>query len=288
MWRVEEIIGNGPDDRQLIYYGPGPSDTDEEEIKRKQAEAQRKAKEAQAQAEAAAKRDEEDKKKAAAKKAAADKAAADKAAADKAAADKAAADQAAADKAAAEDSLKKKEQVQATRSAAPPPPPPAAKAPSPPPAPPPTDPEEDDETILKLVDGTTVPAEELEKILKKHLEAVEHVMVVGSGKDFLSCMLTLKTKGSEAVARGQDPAALESTKDELAKEALELAQRFGSTATRVIDARQCQKFRGEGLLPLFAKANAEIKQSAQQVLGAVSLGVAVLRARFAFSQLALL
>ena len=288
MWRVEEIIGNGPDDRQLIYYGPGPSDTDEEEIKRKQAEAQRKAKEAQAQAEAAAKRDEEDKKKAAAKKAAADKAAADKAAADKAAADKAAADQAAADKAAAEDSLKKKEQVQATRSAAPPPPPPAAKAPSPPPAPPPTDPEEDDETILKLVDGTTVPAEDLEKILKKHLEAVEHVMVVGSGKDFLSCMLTLKTKGSEAVARGQDPAALESTKDELAKEALELAQRFGSTATRVIDARQCQKFRGEGLLPLFAKANAEIKQSAQQVLGAVSLGVAVLRARFAFSQLALL
>ena len=151
----------------------------------------------------------------------------------------------------------------------------------------PTDPEEDDEAILKLMDGTTVPAKELEKVLKKHLEAVEHVMVVGSGKDFLSCMLTLKTKGSEAVARGQDPAALESAKDELAKEALELAQRFGSTATRVVDARQCQKFRGEGLLPLFAKANAEIKQSAQQVLGAVSLGVAALRACYASSQLTL-
>jgi len=130
--------------------------------------------------------------------------------------------------------------------------------------------EEDDESILKLSDGSTVPAADLEKILKKHLDAVEYVMVVGSGKDFLSCMLTLKTKGSEAVARGEDPAALESAKDELAKEALELAQRFNSPATRVLDARQCQKFRGEGLLPLFAKANAEIKQGAQQVHGTFS------------------
>eukprot|EP00918_Siedleckia_nematoides_P055495 GHVU01121063.1.p1 GENE.GHVU01121063.1~~GHVU01121063.1.p1 ORF type:complete len:213 (+),score=49.08 GHVU01121063.1:23-640(+) len=152
-----------------------------------------------------------------------------------------------------------REKKQATRSAGPP----AAPA-SQPPAPP-TDPEEDDESILKLSDGSTVPAADLEKILKKHLDAVEYVMVVGSGKDFLSCMLTLKTKGSEAVARGEDPAALESAKDELAKEALELAQRFNSPATRVLDARQCQKFRGEGLLPLFAKANAEIKQGAQQV-----------------------
>ena len=77
--------------------------------------------------------------------------------------------------------------------------------------------------------------------------------------------LTLKTKGSEAVARGQDLASLESTKDKLAREALELAQLFGSTVTRVIDARHRQKFCGEGLLSLFAKANAEIKQPAQKV-----------------------
>ena len=157
-----------------------------------------------------------------------------------------------------------REKKQATRSAGPP----AASA-SQPPAPP-TDPEEDDESILKLSDGSTVPAADLEKILKKHLDAVEYVMVVGSGKDFLSCMLTLKTKGSEAVARGEDPAALESAKDELAAEALELAQRFRSPATRVLDARSCQRFRGEGLLPLFAKANAEIKQGAQQVHGTFS------------------
>jgi len=272
MWRVEEVIGNGPDDRQLIYYGPGPTDTDEEELARKKAEADRKAKEAQDQAEAAAKRAEEDKKRQqadAAKKAAEGKAAAEKAAAEKAAAAAAdkyvpsAAEKAAADKA-EEETMMAREKKQATRSAGPP----AAPA-SQPPAPP-TDPEEDDESILKLSDGSTVPAADLEKILKKHLDAVEYVMVVGSGKDFLSCMLTLKTKGSEAVARGEDPAALESAKDELAKEALELAQRFNSPATRVLDARQCQKFKTEGVLPLFAKANAEIKQGAQQVHGTFS------------------
>jgi hypothetical protein len=31
------------------------------------------------------------------------------------------------------------------------------------------------------------------QILKKHLDAVAYVMVVGSKKPFLSCMLTLKT-----------------------------------------------------------------------------------------------
>ena len=34
----------------------------------------------------------------------------------------------------------------------------------------------------------------------------------------------------------------------------------------MLKARTCSKFRGEGLLPLFAKANAEIKLSSQQVL----------------------
>ena len=123
----------------------------------------------------------------------------------------------------------------------------------------------DDESVLTLSDGSTVPAAKLEEILKKHLDTVAQVMVVGSGKEFLSCMLTLKTKGSEAVAQGEYPAALGPAKDELAQDALALAQQFGSDATTVLKARTCSKFRGEGLLPLFAKANAEIKLSTQQV-----------------------
>jgi hypothetical protein len=46
----------------------------------------------------------------------------------------------------------------------------------------------------------TVPAKQLEAVLKRHLKVVEHVMVVGSNKGFLSCILALKTKGSEAEA----------------------------------------------------------------------------------------
>ena len=123
-----------------------------------------------------------------------------------------------------------------------------------------------DETILTLSDGTTVPAINLEMILKKNLDAVEHVMVVGSGMNFLSCILTLKTKGSEAAARGEDPASLGPAKDDLSGAALSLAQQHASEATTVLMARTCSKFRSEGLLPLFAKANTEIKLQAQQVL----------------------
>lgn len=39
----------------------------------------------------------------------------------------------------------------------------------------------------------------------------------------------------------------------------------GSDATTVAKARTDAKFRSEGLLPLFSKANAEIKVSSQQV-----------------------
>jgi hypothetical protein len=124
---------------------------------------------------------------------------------------------------------------------------------------------EDNETILTLSDGTTVPAINLEMILKKNLDAVEHVMVVGSGMNFLSCILTLKTKGSEAAARGEDPASLGPAKDDLSGAALSLAQQHASEATTLVQARTCSKFRGEGLLSLFAKANAEIKLQAQQV-----------------------
>ena len=228
-WKVEEVYGNGPQDRHVIYFGSGPTDTDEEQERKKAEKAKQDAAAAKAALEASERRE-----------------------------------------------IQEKQSKPAQREVAPAPkapsPPPAAKpaSPSPPtvaaqPRAVPADAEEDDEGTLVLVDGSTVPAKQLEVILKKHLDAVEHVMVVGSGKEFLSCMLTLKTKGSEAAARGEDPASLGPAKDELAQEALELAQAKGSEATTVLKARTCSKFRGEGLLPLFAKANAEIKMSAQQV-----------------------
>ena len=147
---------------------------------------------------------------------------------------------------------------------------PANRDPSPPARTPenkPAEPEEEDEdeSMLKLTDGSEVPAAKIEAVLKKYLDAVEHVMVVGSGKEFLSCMLTLKTKGSEAVAQGEDPAALGPAKDELAATSLAFAQQYGSEAKTALKARLCSKFRGEGLLPQFTKANSEIQSSTQQV-----------------------
>jgi C-terminal processing protease CtpA/Prc len=266
MWKVEEIFGNNPQDRHLLYYGPGPLDTDEEEERRKEEEQKQKERAIAAAAEAAAKREEDERRKRQQK-----------------------ADE-------------EKRRAQAAAAAAPPPksnspkpgpppsPPPAAKgntpppsggggppppppAPGPPPPPannkpaspkPTSDSDEDDETILKLNDGTTVPAKELETVLKRHLKAVEHVMVVGSNKEFLSCILALKTKGSEAEARGEDPADLGQSQNDLVAETLELVSSCGSDATTVAKARTDAKFRSEGLLPLFSKANAEIKVSSQQ------------------------
>ena len=124
--------------------------------------------------------------------------------------------------------------------------------------------EPEKEDMLKLSDGTTVPAIDIERILKMHLDvAAEHVMVVGSGCDILCCMLTLKTKVSEAAASGEDP--LGPAKDELSDTALALARQHGSEATTVHKARTCSKFCVEGLLPLIANANAEINVSVQQV-----------------------
>ena len=124
--------------------------------------------------------------------------------------------------------------------------------------------EHEKEDMLKLSDGTTVPAIDIERILKMHLDVAEHVMVVGSGCDILCCMLTLKTKVSEAAASGEDP--LGTAKDELSDAALALARQHGSEATTVHKARTCSKFCVEGLLPLIAKANAEINVSVQQVI----------------------
>jgi len=81
--------------------------------------------------------------------------------------------------------------------------------------------------------------------------------------------LTLKTKGSEAAARGEDPASLGPAQDQLSGAALALAQQHGSEATTVLNARTCSKFRRDGLLPLFAKANAEINFLPAKALGQV-------------------
>ncbi|EKX47485.1 hypothetical protein GUITHDRAFT_137635 [Guillardia theta CCMP2712] len=128
----------------------------------------------------------------------------------------------------------------------------------------PAETDEDDESVLKLSDGSKVEAINLEKVLLRHLDAVAHVMVVGSGKEFLSCMLVLKTKGSEAAERGEDPSTIPD-KDDLAEPALELTRKVQSDATTVQKARACTKFRANGLLPGFAAANQEIAVPAQQV-----------------------
>jgi long-subunit acyl-CoA synthetase (AMP-forming) len=122
----------------------------------------------------------------------------------------------------------------------------------------------DDEREITLSDGRKVAAARLEEVLRKHLDSVAYVMVIGSGKPFLSCMLTLKTNGSEAAERGQDPKSVPNP-FELAEPALALARKVNSQATNVHLARQCQLFRSHGLLPGFSTANQEIGDSAQQV-----------------------
>jgi len=245
MYRVDEVsfgaTGTGPEERSLIYYGPGPADTDEELLQRQREEAEKAERAQKAAAEAAAKREEDERRKQKAAEEERQKKAAEK----------------------EKEATIEKEKKQAQRSEPPPPPPPANRDPTPENKP--AEPEEDDESMLKLTDGSQVPAANIETVLKKYLDAVEHVMVVGSGKEFLSCMLTLKTKGSEAAARGEDPAALGPAKDELAAASLAFAQQYGSEATTVLKARTCSKFRGEGLLPQFTKANGEIQSSTQQV-----------------------
>mmetsp|Transcript_43049 Transcript_43049/g.105249 ORF Transcript_43049/g.105249 Transcript_43049/m.105249 type:complete len:140 (+) Transcript_43049:1093-1512(+) len=89
-------------------------------------------------------------------------------------------------------------------------------------------------------------------------------MVVGSKKPFLSCMLTLKTHGSEAAEEGKDPKSVPNPFD-LAAPALQLAKKVGSSAVNVHQARQDQLFRANGLLPAFSAANQEIGDSAMQV-----------------------
>ena len=128
----------------------------------------------------------------------------------------------------------------------------------------PSNPDEDDESVLELTDGSQVPAANIETVLKKHLTAAEHVMVVGSGKEFLSCILFLKTKGSEA--RGHDPNSLGPAKDDLAPASVAFAQQCGSEATTVSEARMCSKFRGEGLWQHVSKANGDAPSFSQKVL----------------------
>ncbi len=63
---------------------------------------------------------------------------------------------------------------------------------------------------------------------------------------------------------GGDPKSVPNHQD-LVGPALELAQRVGSKATTVVEARQDGNFRSKGLLPQFTAANQKIVSSAQQV-----------------------
>ena len=71
-------------------------------------------------------------------------------------------------------------------------------------------------------------------------------------------------QASEAVERGEDPKSVDNP-SALAAPALALAQKVGSSATNVQEARQDTKYRAEGLLPLFGEANKEIADSKMQV-----------------------
>ena len=82
------------------------------------------------------------------------------------------------------------------------------------------------------------------------------------------------------------PSAALTTPEPLAKRVIWIVSAVVFLAVVVLNRVQVPAPEGFDV-HVFAKANAEIKQSAQQVLGAVSLGVAALRACYASSQLTL-
>merc|ERR1711871_1326577 len=107
----------------------------------------------------------------------------------------------------------------------------------------------DDEAILTLNDGSAAMASEIELAVSQQLPAIQNAVVFGSGRPFLSCLLTLKTiPGS-----GQ-----------LSPEGVQLAQACGSTAVTVAQARSDGNFR-QGLLQGFAMANRAMGSQVKQV-----------------------
>jgi hypothetical protein len=81
----------------------------------------------------------------------------------------------------------------------------------------------------------------VEKLIAAEIEAVQHVLVAGRGRAYLACVLSLKTQSRSA-------------EEELDRPALQFAQRHGSAARTVDEARQCARFRA-GLLLRFSACN---------------------------------
>ena len=87
-------------------------------------------------------------------------------------------------------------------------------------------------------DGDELLAEEL---IAAEIEAVQHVLVAGSGRAYLACVLSLRTQSCSA-------------EEELDRPALQFADMYGSAARTVDEARQCARFRA-GLLQRFSACN---------------------------------
>jgi len=101
---------------------------------------------------------------------------------------------------------------------------------------------QDDESMLKLADGSTCAAADIEAMVLQQIPAIEHAMVVGSGRPKLCCVLTLKTSDADGT---------------LAEPALAVAQEAGSASTTVAMAKTDAKYR-YGLLHAFARANKQL------------------------------
>ncbi len=101
---------------------------------------------------------------------------------------------------------------------------------------------------LKKNDGSiiTVNTEPVEVILKNKLKAVKDVILVGEGREYLACLLTLKT-----LPRGPNM-----TSEPLDPEALSAGAQYGSPATTAKEAKDCSRFR-QYLIDGIMKANKE-------------------------------
>ena len=112
---------------------------------------------------------------------------------------------------------------------------------------------------LTLASGVVCTAHELEARLLAELAALDSVMVVGEGQEYLACLLALRVKKSNS-----------SKVKCLDSRALESARSVGSTATTVKEAYFCDKFRGY-LLDGITRCNMQASSKAlRQSLGNVN------------------
>jgi long-chain-fatty-acid--CoA ligase ACSBG len=108
--------------------------------------------------------------------------------------------------------------------------------------------------LIKTSGGENIPPIRIEQRLQQELPMISQALVVGDGKNFLTCLFTLKT---ELDSSG-------SPTNKLNQEVLELLQKIGSNATTVEGAANDQAlhtYMEEGL----ARANKQADSQAQRV-----------------------